>query len=92
MAAAIVLAVVVMFAFGSKTIDNADLESDLADQITTEFNVSEGDEVAVSCPEDVEVEEGKEFECDATINGEHAATVQIRLTDDDGGYERAFTR
>jgi Domain of unknown function (DUF4333) len=91
-AAAIVVAIVVMVAFGSKTIDNEDLEADLADQVTMEFNVDGGEDVEVSCPDDVEVEAGKEFECDATIDGEHATTVRIRLTDDDGGYQRAFTR
>jgi hypothetical protein len=91
-AAAIVVAIVVMVAFGSKTIDSEDLESDLADQVTSEFNVAGGDEVEVSCPDDIEVEEGQQFECDATINGEHATTIQIRLIDDDGGYARIFTR
>ena len=91
-AAAIVVAIVVMVAFGSKTIDNEDLEADLADQVATELNVGGGEDVEVSCPDDVEVEAGKEFECDATVNGEHKTTIRIRLTDDDGGYVRAFAQ
>jgi hypothetical protein len=40
----------------------------------------------VSCPSDVKVVAGQSFQCTATIDGEQK-TVQIRIVDDQGGYE-----
>jgi hypothetical protein len=84
-AVAIVVAIAAVALFGAKTIDSADLESDLASQITGQAQVAE-DTVEVSCPEDVEVEAGKIFECEATVEGD-TTTIEVRLTDDDGGYQ-----
>jgi Domain of unknown function (DUF4333) len=84
-AAAIVLGAAVYFLFGGKTIDSADLESDLAAQVAQRADVAE-DAVDVSCPDDVEVEAGKVFDCEATLEGD-TATIEVELTDDDGHYE-----
>jgi hypothetical protein len=41
---------------------------------------------AVSCPADVKVVAGQQFQCTATIDGEQK-TVPVRIVDDEGGYE-----
>jgi len=75
-AVVIALVIVALALFGSKSLDTDNLESDLAAQADAE---------EVSCPDDVEVEAGKVFDCDATIDGQ-AQTIEVELTDDDGTY------
>lgn len=71
---------------GTETIDNADLESKLADQLSADAGVNP-DDVSVSCPEDIEVEEGREFDCTLTAPNGDEVTVNVTLTNDDGGFE-----
>ena len=80
------LSLLALVACGSETIDNADLESQLAEQLSADAGV-DPEAVSVSCPEDVEVEEGAEFECELTAPNGDEVTVEVRLTDDEGGFE-----
>lgn len=73
-------------ACGTKTIDSGELEGELRDQLSADAGVDpEG--VSVSCPEDVEVEEGKTFECELTAPNGDKVRVDVKLTDDDGSFE-----
>jgi hypothetical protein len=61
-------------------LDTGDVESAIADGYRADGNV----EVDVSCPDDVEAEEGGTFEC--TVTGPTGATadIEVRQTDDEG--------
>ena len=80
------LSLLALAACGSETIGDADLESQLAEQLSADAGV-DPEEVSVSCPEDVEVEEGTEFECELTAPNGDEVTVEVTLTDDEGGFE-----
>ena len=70
----------------AKTIDSEELEGDLVDQFAPEFNV-DPDEATGDCPDDIDAEEGAEFECTLSTEGLDDLTVEVTLTDDDGAYE-----
>ena len=73
-------------ACGTETIDNADLESQLAEQLSADAGVDpEG--VEVVCPEDQEVEDGREFDCTLTAPNGDEVTVRVTLTDDEGSFD-----
>ena len=82
-AVAIAIVIVGIVVFGTKTIDSDDLESKLAEQAAP--SAGGAGAVDVSCPDDIEVEEGKVFDCEATINGRDQ-TIEVRLTDDEGTF------
>ncbi len=68
------------------TIDHADLESELREQLSADAGVDpEG--VSVSCPEGIEAEEGHEFTCTLTAPDGSEAIVEVTLTDDEGSFE-----
>jgi hypothetical protein len=70
---------------GDKTIDSADLEGQLADQLSSQAGFK-ASQVSVDCPSDQKVEKGTEFTCNLkTPDG--AVTVNVTLTDDDGNYD-----
>lgn len=66
------------------TIDSADLESQLAEQFGEETGI-EG--LEVSCPDDIEAEQGKTFECEVSAPDGTSQSVEVTLTDDEGGFE-----
>ncbi|GIK77857.1 MAG: DUF4333 domain-containing protein [Acidobacteria bacterium] len=68
------------------TIDAADLEGQLADQLAPQANVDPAD-VSVDCPDDQEAEEGSEFQCTLTAPNGDEVQVDVTLTDDEGGYD-----
>jgi hypothetical protein len=67
-------------ACGTETIDNADLEEQLGENAGVE---PEG----VECPDDIEIEEGREFNCTLTAPNGDEVDVDVTLTDDEGGFE-----
>ena len=71
---------------GGDTIDSADLEKQLADQLAPQAGVDPAD-VSVSCPEDQEVEKGAEFQCELTAPNGDKVQVDVTLTNDDGGFD-----
>jgi hypothetical protein len=71
---------------GSDTIDAADLEKQLADQLAPQANVDPAD-VSVACPEDQEIEKGAEFQCELTAPNGDKVQVDVTLTDDEGGFD-----
>ena len=80
----IAVLVVILVVFGEKKLDSADLESKLTTQAAENARIDEAD-VSVSCPDDVKVEKGTEFDCSATLAGQDV-TIVVELTDDDGAY------
>ncbi len=68
------------------TLDSDDLESQLVDQLSADAGVDPED-VSVDCPDDIEAEEGREFECTLTAPNDDEVTVEVTLTNDDGGFE-----
>jgi hypothetical protein len=83
-AAATIGAALALAACGAQTIDSGDLEAQLAEQLSAEADLDPAG-VSVSCPDDIEAEEGHQFECILTANGDDA-TVEVTLTDDEGGF------
>jgi hypothetical protein len=86
----VVLAVLVaavlfgMLLLGSKSLDVDDLEADLAGQAAPELGTAPA-AIDVSCPDDVDVEAGRTFECRVTYD-DRETTIEIELTDDEGTY------
>ena len=74
------------FSIGGDTIDAADLEASLADQLAPQAGVDPGD-VIVACPEDQEAKKGSKFECELTAPNGDKVRVDVTLTDDEGGYD-----
>jgi hypothetical protein len=75
------------FAVGcGSTIDSADLEGELTDQLSADAGVDPAD-VSVACPDDEAAEKGNEFDCELTAPNGDKVTVNVTITNDDGGFE-----
>jgi hypothetical protein len=68
------------------TVDAADLEGQLADQLAPQLNVEPAD-ASVDCPDDQETKEGTEFQCTMTVPNGGEIPVDVTLTDDEGAYD-----
>jgi hypothetical protein len=84
-AAATILAALALAACGARTIDSGELESQLQEQLSAEAGADPA-EVSVSCPEDIEAEEGREFDCTLVAPDGDEVRVEVTLTDDEGGF------
>ena len=71
---------------GTKTLDSADLEQQLADQLAPQGGLKPS-QVVVSCPDDQEVETGAKFDCALTTPNGDEVTVNVTLTSDDGDFD-----
>ena len=69
---------------GTTTIDRADLERQLADQLGRSAGVAPK---GVDCPDDIEVETGRKFDCTLTAPNGDAVRVAVTLTNEDGGFD-----
>lgn len=85
MAGALAIFASMALAACDKTIDTDDLESQLVEQLSKNAGVS-SDGVSVECPNDITAEEGKKFDCTLTASDDSEVTVNVTLTDDDGGF------
>lgn len=84
-ALAVAGAALVLAACGN-TIDSEDLEGKLATELSADAGVDpEG--VSVSCPDDEAADEGNEFECTLATPEGQELTVEVRITDEEGGFE-----
>ncbi len=79
------------FSIGGQTVDAADLETKLADQLAPQAGVKPSD-VSVSCPDDQDVETGAEFNCTLTAPNGDEVEVNVTLTDEDGGFSANVPR
>lgn len=69
---------------GDDKIDSGALEDEIQNGLVEETGIEPS---AVECPDDIEAEEGSEFDCTATAEDGTEATVEITLTDDDGSFD-----
>jgi hypothetical protein len=60
-------------------LDTKEAERTIAERLAE----ASGQEVTVSCPDDVPIEQGNTFDCDAEADGREV-TVRVRQVDDDG--------
>ena len=67
----------------TQTLDSADLESKLKDQLSKNSGATFE---SVSCPDDIKVAKGKKFSCTAKVSGQDDVRVEVTLTDDKGGF------
>lgn len=80
------LAALMLAACGTETIDADDLATKIRDQMSEQAQV-DPEQVTVECPDDIEVEEGRQFECDLTAPNGDPVIVEVTLTNDAGGFE-----
>ena len=71
---------------GDDSLDNGDLENQLRVQLSEDAGV-DPDEVSVECPEDIQAEAGRQFDCELTAPNGDLVAVEVTLTDDDGSFE-----
>ena len=79
-----VVAVAAVFSLagcGESTLDTGEIESKITPEVEQQTGTKN---VAVSCPDDIEAEEGAEFECDLTAAGGIEAKVAVTQEDDEG--------
>jgi hypothetical protein len=76
-------------ACGTETVDRADLERQLTDQLGRSAGVQPK---GVACPEDVEIERGRHFDCTLTAPNGDRVRVDVTLTNDDGGFSAEVPR
>ena len=83
-----VLALILVAAACSKTLDSTELEGTLKDQLETQLDVTG---LTVECPDDIEAEAGDTFECSATGTDGSAVTISVTQTDDEGNLTWEIT-
>ena len=69
---------------GEKTVDSAELEGELKDQLGADAGVEPR---SVAFPDDIEAEKGKKFDCTLTAPNGDQVRVEVTLTNDEGGFE-----
>ncbi|HEY8584638.1 MAG TPA: DUF4333 domain-containing protein [Capillimicrobium sp.] len=80
------LAALALTACGTNTIDAEKLQEELRTQLSDDAGV-DPEKVSVTCPEDVEIEQGKTFECELTAPNGDKVQVDVTMTDDEGTVE-----
>ncbi len=73
------------FSVGDKTVDNGQLEKQLAEKLATQAG-ADPKKVTVDCPDDQKAEKGRTFDCTLTAPNGDKVVVKVTLTDDEGGY------
>jgi hypothetical protein len=71
---------------GDGSMNTGELEDELRVQLSEDAGVDPND-VSVECPEDIDVETGRQFECELTAPNGDLVSVEVTLTDDDGSFE-----
>ena len=84
MASALMAACEGSVSIGARVLEGDEVEEDIADGLEEE--VGERPD-SIDCPDEVEVEDGGTFECTLTAEDDSTATVEVTMTDDEGGYE-----
>jgi hypothetical protein len=82
-----VIGATAMLAAGcGSTIDAADLESQLQNQLSADAGVDPA-YVSVDCPDDQSADKGTKFDCELSAPNGDEVTVNVTITNDDGGFE-----
>ena len=76
-------------ACGESMLDVDEVESEITPQVEEQTGTRD---VAVECPDDIEAEEGGEFECDLSAEGGIEAKVEVTQEDDDGNVRWRVVR
>lgn len=85
--AALALTACALLAAGcGSTVDSAQMEEDLAEQLAPQAG-AEPAEVSVDCPDDEEAEEGNEFECTLTAPNGDEVIVDVTITNGGDSFE-----
>ncbi|MQA76075.1 MAG: DUF4333 domain-containing protein [Solirubrobacterales bacterium] len=71
---------------GGSTVDNEQMEQDIAGQMSAQAGVDAA-QVAVACPSDEKAEDGNEFDCRLTAPNGDEVTVNVTLTDGGDSFE-----
>ena len=66
----------------SEKFDTDDLETKLKDQLGASAGVEPR---SVDCPDDIEIEKGKKFNCTLTAPNGDEVRVEVTVTNEDGG-------
>ncbi len=88
-ATAALAAALALAARGESTIDAGEIEQEITPKGEEQTGTRD---VAIACPDDVEAEEGGEFDCDLTAPGGIEAKVEVTQTDDDGNVRWRVVR
>jgi hypothetical protein len=72
------------FSVGGQTVDAEDLESELRAQLAAQAG---SPPQSVSCPTGITAESGKEFDCTGVAPNGSESTIEVTLTNDDGGFD-----
>jgi hypothetical protein len=67
----------------AKTLDSGDLEKELKTQLGKDAGATPK---SVSCPDNIEVKKGKKFDCTLIAPNGDKVTVNVTLTNDNGGF------
>ncbi|MGY1753303.1 DUF4333 domain-containing protein [Blastococcus sp. SYSU D01042] len=73
------LAVARWAGLGPTLLDDARVQSDVAEQFEERYDVG----VDVDCPRDMQVSEGRSYECDAETDDGEDLTLVVTITDED---------
>jgi hypothetical protein len=68
----------------AEKIDTADLEAKLQEQLGQSAGVEPR---SVDCPDDIEIEKGRKFDCTLTAPNGDEVRVEVTLTNEEGGFE-----
>ena len=77
----VVIAAVALAGCGESTLDAGDIESEVTPQVEEQTGTKD---VTIDCPDDIEAEEGADFECDITAQGGVEAKLKVTQEDDEG--------
>ena len=80
------LALALIAAGCSKTVDSGQMESDLRDQLSQQANV-DPEKVSVDCPDGEKAEEGNKFDCTLTAPNGDEVTVNVTITNGGDSFE-----
>jgi uncharacterized lipoprotein len=77
------LVAVAIAACGEKTVDTADAEDEISDQLTAQGRPKPKD---VECPDDMKAKKGEKYTCKLTAPNGDEVNVNLTMLDDDGKF------
>jgi hypothetical protein len=74
---------------GGEKIEASELESEIKKDLTADVGIAPK---AIECPDGIETEKGKRFNCTGTAPDGGRFRIDVVLTDDDGSFEAEVPR
>jgi hypothetical protein len=87
--ASIALAALATAGCGGDTIEASELESEIQKDLTADVGTAPK---AIECPDGIEIEKGRRFECTGTAPDGSGFRIDVVLTNDDGGFDAVVPR